>query len=78
MEESTLSRLRVDVLSTEARIFQKKKIEEGDSKKKKRFITLLEVFNLPLNIYLATEQKKKNGLVYWVRSNAKPLVFFYV
>ena len=53
------SRLRVDVLSTEARIFQKKKIEEGDSKKKKRFITLLEVFNLPLNIYLATEQKKK-------------------
>ena len=34
-------------------------IEEGDSKKKKRFITLLEVFNLPLNIYLATEQKKK-------------------
>jgi len=49
----------VDVLSTEARIFQKKIIEEGDSKKKKRFITLLEVFNLPLNIYLATEQKKK-------------------
>ena len=39
-------RLRVDVLSTEARIFQKKKIEEGDtcSKKKKRSITLLEVF----------------------------------